>query len=82
MNEAFWAKEPPYESMHTSLVEINRILNQRDALAHLCGEMLATLRLDSNQEHTISKLNELCLAGWRKVYKENSGDPSDTDGAN
>lgn len=67
-----------YETISPSLVEANRLLKQRDELAHLCGEMLATMRLPGNQE-SFAKLGPQwpdIVAGWRRRYQKHSGDPN------
>lgn len=63
-----------YELPHPETVRINRILRQRDALALLCGEMLATLQLTPNAEHKISELAGE-VAKWSVEFKKNSGEP-------
>ena len=60
------------ELPHPLLVPVRRALDQRDALAHLCGEMLATIMLPHNQEHQIKELaNE--VDKWRAAYRKGSG---------
>ena len=61
-----------YEQPHPETVRINRLLRQRDNLAFLCGEMLATLRLPANNERKIGELADM-LVQWRVEFKKQSG---------
>jgi hypothetical protein len=66
-----------YEKTALPLVEFNRWLNghieQRDELARLCGEMIATLSIERNGEEPISKLKSI-LEGWVVRYRKYSGE--------
>lgn len=59
---------------HPALIEAGHLLRQRDELADLCGEMLATLRLPENQQHKIEELGDE-VERWRRRFRENSGHP-------
>lgn len=63
-----------YETMSPSLVPVNRLLKQRDELAALCGEMIATLSLPRNADAPISKLGEI-LDRWHKRFEASGGNP-------
>ena len=65
-----------YETISPSLVPINRLLKQRDDLADLCGEIIATLRLPTNQGEQIAKLSPF-LEKWRVRYAVAAGNPNE-----
>ena len=66
-----------HEEISPSLVSINRLLKQRDDLAYLCGEILATLRIPANQSEQIKKLVDTGIIDkWREQYDKFAGNPN------
>jgi hypothetical protein len=66
-----------HEAMSSSLVRVNRLLKQRDALAALCGEIIATLHLPANRLH-VEKVGGVFLEiieRWRRRFEAYSGEP-------
>lgn len=64
-----------YETFAPLAVQVNRVIKQRDALADLCGEVLATFTLPSNAERVAALGPEFpdVLARWRKRFEDHSG---------
>lgn len=61
------------------LEQLKSKLDQRNALAHLCGEILATLSVEANQGHKISELaNKGIIQNWNRILGDAIKEPERT----
>jgi hypothetical protein len=77
MEENFGDNEGSFVSLAPLAVRVNNLIEQRDALAFLCAEMIATLSLERNQIQQISQMKST-LTVWKERFRKYSGNPDES----